>query len=100
MRCDLCGSPDYVGVACVPAFPVSLAWCKHCLAHGAMPLFCAEATLCLDSLDLRQTKEMIGLDQMLSICADWFLDAEFWIPPDVGEGPGRYVQLRTYLASL
>ena len=100
MRCDLCGSPDFVGVAAVPGFPISLAWCKHCLARGAMPLFTAEVTLCLEDCDLRQTKEQVGLDMMLNVCADWFLESYFWIPPEVGQGPGRYLQLRQYLGSL
>lgn len=99
-RCDVCGSPDYVGVASVPAFPVSLAWCKWCLAIGAMPLFTAEATLCDVGLSLEQTIRKHGLYRVMEIASDWFLDMPFWIPPYAGEGPGRYMSLRAYLTKL
>jgi hypothetical protein len=109
MRCDLCGSPDFVGVASVPGFPVSLAWCKHCLERGAMPLFTAEVTLGYNEMDVAETKKEVGLEAMESIAAEWFLDSWFYIPADYGldgpgqkpvEGPGRYMKLRDYLRTL
>jgi hypothetical protein len=99
MRCDVCGSPDFVGVAAVPAFPVSLAWCKWCLSIGAMPLFTAEATMCDDDLSLEETIQKHGVDQVKGVAAEWFLDMPFWIPAE-GEGPGHYMSLRSYLSKL
>lgn len=109
MRCDLCGSPDFVGVAAVPGFPVSLAWCKWCLGYQAMPLFTAEVTLCDEDVImpdgcLRATISRHGLERVTEIAAPWFLGAMFWIPPEgeIGkvEGPGRYMKLEDYLAKL
>ena len=46
--CDICknesGFPD-VGVAAVPAAPVSLMWCEGCLRSNATPTFVAETWL-------------------------------------------------------
>lgn len=104
MRCDICGSPDFVGVAAVPGFPVSLAWCKHCLERGAMPLFTAEVTLALTDQTLKETKDIVGLEAMYAEAAEWFLESYFYIPADDvlkgAQGPGRYVRLDQYLARL
>jgi hypothetical protein len=35
--CDVCGTGKSIGVACVPAVPISVAYCKKCLNHGAHP---------------------------------------------------------------
>jgi len=46
--CDVCndksGGKD-VGVAAVPAAPVSVLWCDNCLRNNAVPLFVAETWL-------------------------------------------------------
>jgi hypothetical protein len=103
MRCDICESPDFVGVAAVPGFPVSLAWCKHCLARGVTPLFCVEVTICDDSedgvpLSIEQTVEKHGLDMVLSIVADWYKEQWVYVNPNEGNrskelfhGPGYYI---------
>lgn len=108
-RCDICRSPDYVGVASIPGFPVSVAWCQHCLARCAYPLFCAEATLCDEGLSLPETIAKHGLSVVRAGVADWFLDQWFWIEPSAGrslvemeregivQGPGHYVLLEDLL---
>jgi hypothetical protein len=107
MRCDICGSPDFVGVASVPAFPVSLAWCKWCIAVSAYPLWCAEALMCIDNdgygdiFTLGETIEKYGLTTIKAQVAGWFLESVFWVPPEEGtEGPGWYMRLTDYLDRL
>lgn len=39
-KCDLChgeSGGSYVGVACVPGAPVSIAWCSECLSRDCAP---------------------------------------------------------------
>lgn len=40
--CEVCNSEPAVGVAAVPGAPLSLAWGRNCLEHGATPLWIAE----------------------------------------------------------
>lgn len=122
--CDICGFSNIengrptgviVGVACVPSFPVSLAWCRECLFRGVMPMFCVESLLCDDDLDLLETIQKWGLDMVLEVGAEWFMESWTWIgpatmprvvaagqPPDYSrcEGPGRYVVIKDYLKEL
>jgi len=48
-QCDVCHGESkdskYVGVAAVPAAPVSVAWCQNCLRVNAVPRFVAETWL-------------------------------------------------------
>lgn len=49
--CDVCGGESgepYVGVAAVPGAPVSVAWCRGCLANHAVPRFVADTWLFLE----------------------------------------------------
>lgn len=46
--CDVCGDLSGgkdVGVAAVPAAPVSVMWCDNCLRENAVPLFVVETWL-------------------------------------------------------
>lgn len=117
--CDICGYPPMVGVAAVPAFPVSLAWCRLCLMYGVIPLFCVESTLCDYSgpvpegesewnLTLAETIEKHGIQKVKDIAADWFLEVYTYVRPELplgwnGEtlyGPGRYERIGDYLDRL
>lgn len=48
-KCEICNgeSPGskYVGVASVPGFPYSCAWCQNCLQEGCTVLFIADMVL-------------------------------------------------------
>jgi hypothetical protein len=113
-RCDICGFGPMIGVASVPAFPVSLAWCRDCLAYGVIPLFCVEATLCDMNPEQEQMSTLAetiaahGLDAVKSVAAEWFLECYTWVPPEPEEGepplqtegPGRYEQIGDYLRRL
>lgn len=37
--CDVCSQPGVVGVAAIPGFPMSAAYCRACLEAGAHPLW-------------------------------------------------------------
>src|SRR5262245_45909751 len=98
-----------VGVAAVPGFPVSLAWCGLCLRHGVIPIFCVEATLCDDDLSLYETIDKWGLDIVLSIGADWFYEVYTYVAPalpvvEVEDvmlyGPGRYERIGDYIKRI
>lgn len=44
-KCDLCHGESggrYVGVACVPGAPVSIAWCSECLSRDCAPAWIFE----------------------------------------------------------
>lgn len=110
-RCDICDSPDYVGVAAVPGFAVSLAWCTHCLKRAAFPMFCIDVTLCDedasgDILTISETIEKHGLDMVLSIGAEWFMESILYVPANANqdvephwryEGPGHYMTVEDYV---
>jgi len=108
MRCDICGSPDYVGVAAVPSFAVSLAWCSHCLIRGAMPMFCVEVTLCDDEegpdgqvgrfLTLEETVDKWGVEKVMSIAAPWFLDMYTYVGGELG--CGHYILIRDLILKI
>lgn len=102
LSCDICGRPcDRFLVCSLPAFPISLNHCEYCLSIGAMPLYTAEVTLsCDDESNLFETIQKIGLGRTKAEVAEWFLESLFWIGPEVGIGPGRYMSLRAYLNYL
>jgi hypothetical protein len=42
MTCDVCNGEsggEFVGVAAIPGAPISIAWCRTCLAQNAVPTF-------------------------------------------------------------
>jgi hypothetical protein len=42
-KCECCNrQKELVGVASIPALPMSIAWCKECLDNSAIPLFAAD----------------------------------------------------------
>jgi len=96
-QCDVCHSESpngrYVGVAAVPAAPVSVAWCNNCLANNAVPRFVAETWL-FSEFWLEQE----GSDKRINVMpkkppkkfplAEWAGHFTIWLGP----GPG-YVPL-------
>jgi len=95
-----------VGVAALPAFPVSLAFCETCLRMGAFPLFCIETLVCDEDLDIEQTfrKHKVYIEEHGGIeggVAGWFLDQYLCLPPwEGGIGPVGYVTHRAYLKRI
>ena len=45
MNCNVCNVEPSVGVASLPFAAMSVAFCAHCLAEDAYPLFAIHATL-------------------------------------------------------
>lgn len=45
IKCDVChgeSGGDFVGVACIPGAPISIAWCSECLVHDCAPVWIFE----------------------------------------------------------
>jgi hypothetical protein len=60
LTCEVCNERPAVGVASIPGMPMSIAWCRECLASGAIPWWAAIAeTACIGGL---------------AHAADWWLD--------------------------
>lgn len=91
--CDICqgesGGKD-IGVAAVPAAPVSVMWCDKCLQANAVPRFVAETWLFAELEppfpDDLEEKALKGL-------AGWALDMNIWLD-------GGYVSIRDALPKL
>jgi hypothetical protein len=80
--CDVCmgQSPDsqYVGVAAVPAAPVSVAWCQNCLRNNAIPLFVVETWL-FTEFDDREGAPIPMPDERPDFpMADWAGEMTIW----------------------
>jgi len=118
--CDICGysnidqvtwrpTGEIVGVASVPGFAVSIAWCIECLKRGAFPMFCVEYVVCDGELTLEETIVQHGIEPVMKNCADWFLDSVTYVMPEAtggnlevdgrerAQGPAQYVKIRDYL---
>src|SRR5262245_29720088 len=96
--CDICGYPPSVGVASVPAFPVSLAWCPTCLMYGVIPMFCVESIFCDGDMTLPDTVEKHGVDRVLYMGADWFRETHTYVRPQPDtSGPGYYIEIGEYI---
>jgi|307.fasta_scaffold00350_5 hypothetical protein len=77
--CDICQnkSPDSrdVGVAAVPAAPVSIMWCQNCLQNNAVPLFVVETWL---FAEFEQHEIEMPSDPPTDMIADWVLEMTVW----------------------
>jgi hypothetical protein len=90
-KCDICDREPMVGVAAVPGFPVSLAWCRECLVNSVLPMFCVEATVCDGELTIKESFDkwdIKSVDQMG--LAYWFLESSTW-------HDGKYVNIKEFL---
>lgn len=45
--CECCNKEVAIGVASIPFIPVSIAWCRTCLAAGVIPVWAAVANTVL-----------------------------------------------------
>ena len=65
--CDVCLKNEPVGVACVPGVPMSVAYCKECLAANAHPYrILVGNTAIISSLK--------SGGNYLEDCADWWIE--------------------------
>jgi hypothetical protein len=93
-KCNICGKSPTLGVAAVPGFPVSLAWCRECLENQVLPLFCVEVTCGDLDLSTKETFKKYGVEKVEEIgLADWFLFSSTWVDE-------RYEMIGLYLARL
>lgn len=60
-NCETCGSPNSIGVACVPGVPYSAAYCQTCLRNNAHPEWIVRAQII-----------EVGCDPAAIV--DWFLN--------------------------
>jgi hypothetical protein len=92
--CDICNneSPDSkdVGVAAVPAAPVSVMWCQNCLCENAVPMFVAQTWL---FSEFEQYNLTMPDEPPESTLADWALEMTVWLD-------NRYQKIRDALPEL
>lgn len=68
--CEVCGAEPMVGVAAVPGVPMSVAYGRNCLQHGATPLWIAD-------VQIGQIMPVHDLDWRY--VADWFREETVYV---------------------
>src|SRR5262245_36252197 len=94
--CDVCRGESegrFVGVAAVPAAPVSVAWCDNCLNNNAVPRFVAESWLFSGDEDWPDGMTEAPPEQYP--LAGWTRDMTIWLGKERG-----YVKLPEALKLL
>lgn len=80
-----------VGVASVPGFPVSIAWCRECLDNNALPMYCIEYIACDGDLSIKESFEKWSITSMAQMqFAPWFLQSNVFVDD-------KYVRIYDFL---
>ena len=101
-QCDVCHGESkgstYVGVAAVPAAPVSVAWCQNCLQVNAIPRFVAETWLFSEFFEGVENESDVVIPKKPPRrfpLAAWAGDFKIWLGPMI-----EYVPLRDCYKTL
>lgn len=102
--CGVCGrAEDIVGVAAVPAAPVTISWCRECLNRHCQPLFALEVHVCPsdpegdpyydESIEHGMEYAKLKNVKPWEHIADWYLTESTWYK-------GEYIQVGALLHQL